>query len=128
MLSAPFDVERLRLTGAASRTVDSLAGSNGAPLYDASPSGTMVYSVSTLMSRLVWGSRAGLEQPLSDVSRSYASPRAWPDGSRIVVQAGNLWLQDVARGTFTRLATKDEATAAFPIWSSDGRHVVARTS
>jgi Tol biopolymer transport system component len=128
MLSAPFDVEHLRLAGVASRTIDSFVASTaGSPLYDASPSGTMVFSVSTLMSRLVWVSRTGLEQPMNDVSRSYATPRVSPDGSRVVVQAGNLWLQDLARSTFTRLASKDEVTAAFPMWLADGR-VMVRTA
>jgi serine/threonine-protein kinase len=129
MLSAPFDAERLRLTGPASRTVDGFVASvPGSPLYDASPAGTLVYSSATLTSRLVWVSRAGIEQPMNDVTRSYATPRLSPDGSRVVVQAGNLWLQDLVRGTFTRLAAKDEATAAFPMWSADGRSVMARTA
>jgi serine/threonine-protein kinase len=129
MLSAPFDPAHLRLTGVASRTLDSLVASTpGMPIYDASPAGTMVYAASTTLSRLVWVSRAGLEQPMNDVVRSYTNPRISPDGSRVVVQAGNLWIQDLARSTFTRLAPKDEATAAFPIWSYDGRQVLVRTS
>jgi serine/threonine-protein kinase len=129
MLSAPFDAAGLRLTGPASRTVDSFVTSTpGSPVYDASPAGTMVYSASTSTSQLVWVSRAGIEEPMNDVSRNYATPRLSPDGSRVVVQAGNLWLQDLARGTFTRLAPKDEATAAFPMWSPDGRVVMVRSS
>ena len=129
MLSAPFDAANLRLSGPASRTLDSLVASTpGAPIYDASPAGTMVYAASSTLSRLVWVSRAGIEQPMNDVVRSYSNPRISPDGSRVVVQAGNLWIQDLARSTFTRLAPKDEATAAFPIWSYDGRKVLVRTS
>jgi Tol biopolymer transport system component len=129
MLSAPFDAAHLRLTGAASRTLDSLVASTpGAPIYDASPAGTMVYAASSTLSRLVWVSRAGVEQPINDVVRSYTNPRLSPDGSRVVVQAGNLWIQDLVRSTFTRLAPKDEATAAFPIWSYDGRKVLVRSS
>jgi serine/threonine protein kinase len=129
MLSAPFDADHLQLSGPASRTLDSLvASTSGAPIYDASPAGTMVYVASSTLSRLVWVSRTGLEQPMNDVVRSYTNPRISPDGSRVVVQAGNLWIQDLARSTFTRLAPKDEATAAFPIWSYDGHKVLVRTS
>jgi Tol biopolymer transport system component len=129
MLSAPFDAEHLRLSGPAVRTLDSFeATTPGAPLYDASPTGTMIYSAASSMSRLVWVSRAGAEQPMNATIRGYATPRLSPDGSRVVVQAGNLWVQDLARSTFTRLAAKDEATAAFPMWSADGRKVMVRTS
>jgi Tol biopolymer transport system component len=129
MLSAPFDPEHLTLTGPLVRSLDSLDASTlEAPLYDASPSGTMIYSGASSMSRLVWVTRAGTEQPMNAVIRGYATPRLSPDGSRVVVQAGNLWLQDLARSTFTRLAAKDEATAAFPTWSADGRKVMVRTS
>jgi Tol biopolymer transport system component len=130
MLSAPFDTEHLRLSGPIVRTLDSLeATTSGTPLYDASPSGTMIYSAASSMSRLVWVSRAGAEQPMNAAIRGYAAPRISPDGSRVVVQAGNLWLQDLARSTFTRLAaTREEATAAFPMWSADGRKVMVRTS
>jgi hypothetical protein len=68
------------------------------------------------MSRLVWVSRAGAEQPMNAVIRGYASPRISPDGSRVVVQAGNLWLQDLARSTFTRLAASSRgASTAEPM-------------
>ena len=129
VLSAPFDAAHLRLTGPPVRTLDSLdSPTPGSPIYDASPSGTIVYAASSSMSRLVWVSRAGVEQPMNDTIRGYATPRISPDGSRVVVQAGNLWVQDLARSTFTRLASKDEATAAFPMWSRDGRKVLVRSS
>jgi len=129
MLSAPFDAAHLQLTGPPVRTPDSLESLNPeAPLYDASPAGTIAYATSTAMSRMVWVSRSGLEQPMNDTLRSYQTPRVSPDGSRVVVQAGNLWVQDLVRSTFTRLASKDEVTAAFPMWSQDGRKVMVRTS
>ena len=88
----------------------------------------MVYAATSAVSRLVWVSRAGTEQSMNDVLRSYANPRISPDGGRVVVQAGNLWIQDLTRATFTRVAAKDEATPGFPIWTSDGQRVVVRTS
>src|SRR5262249_2827526 len=129
MLSAPFDVEHLRLTGAASRTADSIvASAAGSPIYDASPAGTVAYSVSTLMSRRRWGARRGPDEPGSESRRADGPPRLPPDGTRVAVQAGNLWVLDLARGTFTRVSQRDEATAAFPMWSADGRQVYLRSS
>jgi hypothetical protein len=53
--------------------------------------------------------------------RSYANPRISPDGTRLIVQAGDLWMQDLARGTFSRLTTGEILTNGFPIWMPDGR-------
>ena len=44
---------------------------------------------------------------MNEVPRSYTNPRISPDGNRLLVQAGGLWIQDLARSTFTRLTSKD---------------------
>jgi len=64
---------------------------------------------------------------MNDVLRAYSNPRISPDGTRVVVQAGNLWIQDLSRSTFTRLSNRDDGTTGFPIWTADGRRVVARS-
>ena len=136
VLAAPFDPDALRVTGPATRMIDNLAtGSPGVPMLDVSVTGTIVYASTAAVSRLVWTSRGGAEQPVIDSARSdgtdlrpYANPRLSPDGARVIVQAGNLWVQDLARGTFTRLSRRDDGTSAFPMWSADGRRVLARSS
>ncbi len=129
VLAAPFDMERLRVTDEAVRVVDALqTGESSAPLIDMSASGVMVYPSAAAGSRMVWVSRTGVEQPMNDMPRSYASPRISPDGTRVVVQASGLWVQDLARSTFTRVASKDEQTTAFPIWTADGRRIIVRAS
>jgi len=45
-----------------------------------------------------------------------------------VVQAGSLWILDLARATFTRVGPNTDATTAFPMWTSDGQRIVARTA
>jgi hypothetical protein len=127
VLAAPFDAKSLRVTGDAARIVDALqAGEGGNPLFDVSASGVMVYPSTSAVSRLVWVSRTGAEQPLNDVPRSYASPRLSPDGTRVVVQASGLWVQDLARSTFTKLVAREDTTTAFPIWTPDSRRVITR--
>ena len=111
------------------QAVDNLpALAPGVPVVDMSSSGTVVYAPTTAMSRLVWVSRGGTEEPLNDVLRVYMNPRVSPDGSRAVVQAGDLWIQDLARATFTRLPLRDVVSGGFPAWTSDGRRVVYRTT
>jgi serine/threonine protein kinase/Tol biopolymer transport system component len=127
VLAAPFDLARLRVTGAAVRMLDGLqAGEGGNPLFDMSAAGVMVYPSTSAVSRLMWVSRDGAEQPLNDVPRSYASPRLSPDGTRVLVQASGLWIQDLARATFTRVATGGEQANAFPIWTPDSRRIIVR--
>lgn len=96
----------------------------GIPLVDVSTTGTMVYAPTT-ESRLVWVSRQGAEQPLNDVLRNYQNPRLAADGNRVLVESTDLWIQDVARDTFTRLT--DAKTTPYPVWTPDGRRVVYRT-
>jgi serine/threonine-protein kinase len=71
-------------------------------------------------------SRGGVEQPMNDLPRSYATPRLSPDGTRVLVQASGLWIQDLARATFTKVVARDEQTTAFPIWTPDSRRIVVR--
>jgi hypothetical protein len=52
-----------------------------------------------------------------------------PDGHRIVVEiaAGDLWIHDMARRTFTRLTSTDTLGNTFAVWTPDSRRVVFRT-
>jgi serine/threonine-protein kinase len=130
MVVAPFDASRLQLTGPATQLLESLPATTtlGGAIVDLSLTGTAVYSPTTAVSRLVWVSREGNSQPANDVLRNYANPRLAPDGTRVVVQADGLWIQDLARATFTRLASRDVVTNGFPIWTPDGLQVIYRTT
>jgi serine/threonine protein kinase/Tol biopolymer transport system component len=128
LLAAPFDADRLALIGSPVQAVEKLpAQLQGIPSMDISNSGTVAYAPTTAVSRLVSVSRQGAERPLNDVARNYANPRLSPDGTRLVVQAGDLWVQDLARSNFTRLASRDAVINAFPTWLPDGRRVIYRS-
>jgi Tol biopolymer transport system component len=128
LLAAPFDPDRLEVVGSAAQAIEKLpAQLQGIPSIDISASGTVIYAPTAAVSRLVSVSRQGAEQPLNDVARSYANPRLAPDGSRVLVQAGDLWIQDVTRSSFTRLTPRDAVINAFPMWLPDGRRVIYRS-
>jgi len=128
LLMTPFDADRLSTTGSAAQVVEKLPVQlQGIPSIDVSPSGTVVYTPTTAVSRLVSVSRQGAEQALNEAPRAYANPRLSPDGNRLLVQAGDLWLQDLSRSGFTRLTPRDAVINAFPIWMPDGRRVIYRS-
>ena len=115
LLAAPFDPDRLEVIGTAAQAIEKLPSQlQGIPSIDISASGTVIYAPTAAVSRLVFVSRQGAEQPLNEVARSYTNPRLSPDGSRILVQAGDLWIQDVTRSTFTRLTPRDAVDQCLP--------------
>ena len=131
ILAAPFDLDRLRPKESPVRVVDGLAVDSitGAPMIAVSNTGVVVYpAAAATSSRLVSVSREGLEQPLGDGARLLQSPTISPDGRRIVVQSNlDLWVQDIARGTFIRLTSEDTSGNSYPVWTPDGSRIVFRT-
>lgn len=58
----------------------------------------------TNLRRLAWADRAGVVRPLQVPAAMYFDPSISPDGTRaVVVVAGDLWVSDFRRTTFTRL-------------------------
>jgi serine/threonine-protein kinase len=88
----------------------------------------LVYtSAATTKSRLVWVTRQGIEQPVTEDERNYVNPRLSPDGRRIVVSTGGqLWIYDTQRATFTPVTST--IGASYPAWTPDGTRVVFRTA
>ena len=131
LLGAPFDADRLEVTGPVVRVLENLAVGTtmDAPLAALSNAGSLTYAPSDAgTTRLVWVSRQGVEQPITETPRRYQYPRLAPDGRRTVVAAaGDLWIQDIARATFTRLTSEQTVGNAFPVWTPDGTRVLFRT-
>ena len=129
LIAAPFDAERLAVTGPSVRVIDNVSvdASAGVPLVALSENGSLLY-LPRETSRVVWVSRQGVEQPISDAPRRYTHPRLAPHGRGIVVQAdGDLWMQDTARPTLTRLTSQATAGNGSQILTPDGKRVVFRS-
>ena len=131
LLAATFDATRLEVTGQPKAVFENISlDQNGSPLVAVSRAGSLAYIASgNSTKRLVWVSRQGVEQPVTEISRPYSNPRLSPDGSRIAVEVagGDLWIQDLSRSTFTRLTSGATIGNNFGAWAPDGRHIAYRT-
>ena len=131
ILAAPFDATRLQVTGPAVSVLKEIRLDQfGAPVLTVSGAGSLAYlSAAQSTKRLVWVSRQGIEQPITDVTRPYKIPRLSPNGQRIVVEVtgADLWVHDVRRSTFNNLTTGGSLGNTFAAWTPDGRGVLFRT-
>jgi Tol biopolymer transport system component len=128
LLAAPFDASALSVLGSPKPVLDMVPDlGGGTPVGDVSPSGLLVFPADSPRRRLVWVSRQGVEEPVSDTLRSYMNPRLSPDGTRIVVQAGAIWVHDLRRSAVERLPALSAAANAFPMWLPDGVTVMHRS-
>jgi hypothetical protein len=129
LLATSIDASTFRAVGAPIAVLDTVPNLGaGIPVGDVSPAGLMVFPPDSPQRRLVWVSRQGVEEPISDTPRSYLNPRLSPDGTRIVVQAGALWVQDLRRNAFEQVPTAlNSAVNAFPMWMPDGTTIIHRS-
>ena len=135
-----FDTDRLELTGDAhpiAPAVSANTWARGARL-SVSETGVLVMGHAPAYDyQLAWfdrkGRPAGTLGPVRP-ARVIQMPRISPDGSHVVVQINDtktlnqdLWLGDVASGSFERLTTAPELEQ-LPVWAADGTSVFASTS
>lgn len=135
-----FDTDRLELTGDAHPIAPAVSAdtwARGARL-SVSETGVLVMGHAPAYDyQLAWfdrkGRPAGTLGPVRP-TRVAQLPRISPDGSRVVVQIRDtralnqdLWLGDVASGSFDRLTTAPEQEQ-LPVWTADGTSVFASTS
>jgi serine/threonine-protein kinase len=131
-LAAPFDLDRLEITGEAVPVLEGVdvRPANGFALLTWSAAGSVVY---------VHGGGTGAENTVVRVGRDGTiAPidTAWygefnslalaPDGRRVAVGVGsgaglNIWVKQLERGPFTRLTFGNRDRR--PAWSPDGRIV-----
>ena len=129
LLAAPFDVERLEVTGEPVAIVDDvLMEAGGVAHFDLSDTGVLIYAAGeavTAEGRLVWVDRSGHVDPLPTPTANYGGQLdIAPDGLWIAVMRseGNnsdVWIVDAVRGTLVPFTT-DPGEDFSPTWSPDG--------
>ncbi len=132
LMTQPFDVKRLAITGDAvpvaeqvgSVTVDAVG------LFSAASTGLLAYQAGAGAGNtsLTWFDRSGKPEGTLGDAGDFRTLEFSPDrkslAASVVDASGNrdLWIYDVARGLRTRF-TFDPAMDDYPVWSPDGRSI-----
>ena len=126
VLAVPFDPVALRTPGAALPLTEQVDASH---CFDVSAGGDLVYVVATTAEgggRLAWFDRDGGTETMADRATAWRNVRLSPDGKRVVARLTGanceLWMFDLERGAFTRIAGDDDNHD--PVWAPDGGSVV----
>ena len=130
-LAAPFDVDKLEISGGSVPVLESVAGGAGFGQLAWSRSGSLVYVSGGVRARdnaVLRVSRAGLVTAIdTSWSGQFNSIALSPDGRRLAIGVGlgtsalNIWVKQLDRGPFTRLSFGGRDRR--PEWSPDGRTV-----
>jgi serine/threonine-protein kinase len=139
MIAVPFDLRQRKIVGAEVAVVaDVMQSANtGNGLNDVgvmqaavSPTGLLVHVPGGIRAdedrALVWIDRTGKVEELSLPVAEYAAPRLSRDGKRVALDSRGtrraVWVYDLERGTPTAISR--EGSAAYPVWSPDGKSLV----
>ena len=131
LLAAPFDLERLTVSGPSTVILEGIRIEGQPPLAHAAYSrdGTLVYvpgNPGKNATRPVWVDRQGKVVPVDMPPRSYRAFNLSPDGRQLAIQISDpdddLWVQDLERGTLMRLTSGGNNIR--PSWTPDGTRVV----
>jgi eukaryotic-like serine/threonine-protein kinase len=143
LFAVPFNLDKLAPTGNRIPVVEGVFHlTNGAPQYDVSASGTLIYAPITTgdgsnKQTLVWVNRDGkkeepLNLPTNDYGGGYASPRISPNGKQVALtvsdEGGNdhIYIWDLAGKNLTKI-TGDIGEGSWPLWTRDSQRIVFRS-
>ena len=133
LLAAPFDVDRLEVTGPSRTLLEGIQVNQASASYFAlSETGALVYRPGAGIGREgapVWLGRDGSEEVLDPtLTGIFRSPAISTDGRRVAFQHApvggvtfDIWIYDLGQETFSRLTY--EGTNSRPFWSPDGSEV-----
>jgi serine/threonine-protein kinase len=132
LFAAPFDLDRLEITGQPVPAVEDVAsnGDTGGAQFAVSASGTLAYlpGQSVNSGALIhWMDRERRTTPLRPTLVNWSNLLFAPDGRRLAMQiAGpgpsDIWVYEWAEDTLTRL-TFDPAFDSKPVWTPAGRRI-----
>ena len=129
--AAPFDLDRLEVTGPATRVAGGVnEDSDGEPEYAMSDRGDLVYAPGWSggpRSTLTFLDFQGRAQDTAFPRMPLYVPRFSADGRRVAVTVGgaknNVWLYDIERGLATRVTN---GRYHDPLWTADGHLVMSK--
>jgi serine/threonine protein kinase/Tol biopolymer transport system component len=135
LFAVRFDLDRLEMRGQAVPVLQqvSYADSFGSAKLSFARTGTLVYRSSDIdnsQMSIQWLDTSGKTQPLLNKPGTFQHPKLSPDGEHLAVRnneraGAGIWVYDLRRDTLTPLAM--ETTAAYPVWTPDGKYVVYGT-
>jgi len=132
LVAAPFDQDRLAITGPATPLLDGIVVKPGAAAeFTVSRNGTLLYmSGAAETQELVWVTRNGTEQAIDPtLRRRFGTLALSPDGTHLVVSITadatrtiDLWVYELRQGTLSRLTSEGQLNDR-PTWTPDGRRI-----
>jgi serine/threonine-protein kinase len=137
LFAAPFDLERLEVTGSPVPAVEGVRGEalNGSAQFASSENGTLLYLPGqdiSLQSIISWIDRDGKVTPLRNVTGQYEDIRLSPDGRRLAItqrdaNSFDIWVYECQRDTVSRF-TFGEVENFRPVWTPDGLRLAFASS
>lgn len=130
LVAVPFDQRSGTVTGSPVANLERvLTTTNGGSSFAMSGSGTLAYvpgRTSVPRRALLLVDREGRATPLTDVQAAYAHPRFSSDGRWLATSiesenGSDVWLQDLQRGTRTRLTNNESSDS--PVWTPDATRI-----
>ncbi len=134
LFAAPFDLDRLELSGEPVPALESVTADrfNGRAQFGFSREGTLVYQRGgRIATSIQWMDREGKLEPLRAAPGVYGNIRFSPDGQRLaldILEGKNrdVWVYEWGRDTLSRL-TLDPGEDSDPVWTPDGRIAFSST-
>jgi Tol biopolymer transport system component len=138
LFAAPFDLDRLAVTGTPVPVLDDVSTTGTAVDFDFSRTGNFVYVSGTEAQSqrpelsIFWLESSDKAQPLHARPGIYSEPRLSRNGKRLAYSistgsGSDIWVQDVERDAPSRLSSVRGFNNA-PVWSPDGKYIFFTSS
>jgi hypothetical protein len=130
LMAQRFDPSSGELSGDPFQVAENVSSNPtaGAGGMTVSETGVLAYRPGGLTGgrQLVWIDRTGKTEATSGPLGMYENPRLSPDGTRLAIfrpeGGGDIWINDLERGSSTRFTSSDGADNV-PTWSPDGKRI-----
>ena len=130
LLAAPFDIDRLEVTGPPVRVLEGVEFDvvSAQAQFGLSREGSLVYvrAQGAPEHEVLWADRQGNARPIQVPPRTYFFPSLSPDGQRLAMtnidESGmETWILEMDRGALTRFTF--EGSNHFSLWTPDGKRL-----